>query len=257
MRGWLICAAAVLASTAAAAQTGPAAPATKPAPFPVLTPLSPAAIAAPRPVPGPRPVLVEMFVSQSCSSCPPANALLQQLAARDKWILPLSLNVTYWNNLGWQDTDSSKAATDRQFWYAALSGNQNVYTPEAVVDGTSQMVGSDRAKLTAAISAARADPAGDVPIAISGGSMVKLDVGAGDGTGQITLFGYDSRHDTHVGAGENAGETVSEANVVRSITPLGGWLGTDEKFMLPHPAGAHVALLLQAKDGSVLGLAAQ
>jgi hypothetical protein len=206
---------------------------------------------------GPRPVLVEMFVSQSCSSCPPANALLQQLAAKDKGILPLSLNVTYWNNLGWQDTDSSKPATDRQFWYAGLSGSGDVYTPEAVVDGTRPLIGSDRAKLTAAIAAARNHLAGNVPVIISGDTMLKLIIGAGDGTGQIVLFGYDSRQDTPVAAGENHGTTISEVNVVRSITQLGPWLGTAEGFTLPHPAGEHVALLLQAKDGAVLGLAAQ
>src|SRR5271156_2426120 len=80
-----------------------------------------------------RPVLIEMFVSQSCSSCPPADALLQQLAA-DKDILPLSLNVTYWDNLGWRDTDALDDTTKRQFYYAGLS-NGDVYTPEAVVDG--------------------------------------------------------------------------------------------------------------------------
>lgn len=217
----------------------------------------PAGTTSPPKASGPRLVLVEMFVSQSCSSCPPANALLAELAAKDKGILPLSLNVTYWNNLGWRDTDATKEATDRQFWYAGLAGNADVYTPEAVVDGTRPLVGSNRAKLTAAIRAARNNPAGNVPMGISGGAMLNLDVGAGDGTGQVFILGYDSRHDTHIGAGENGGTVVSEVNVVRSIASLGGWLGVEEKFTLPHPAGEHVALVLQAKDGAVLGLAAQ
>jgi len=203
----------------------------------------------------PRPVLVEMFVSQSCSSCPPADALLQALAASDKGVLPLSLNVTYWNNLGWHDTDSMDETTVRQFWYAGLSGSQNVYTPEAVVDGTRQMVGNSRRKLNAAIAAARAEPAGNIPIIISGGPMLVLEVSAGQGAGQIILFGYDARHATAVTAGENAGATITEINVVRSLTSLGPWDGLDEQFKLPRPAGQHIAVVLQAKDGSVLGLA--
>lgn len=250
MRAVLICAAIILASAAQADQIGQLAQQALSAQRPPVVNSAPQAS-------GPRPVLVEMFVSQSCSSCPPANALLQQLAATDKGILPLSLNVTYWNNLGWQDTDSSKEATDRQFWYAGLAGNADVYTPEAVVDGTRQLVGSDRAKLTAAIRAARDDPAGNVPMSISGGAMLNLDVGAGGGTGQIFIMGYDSHHSTPVRAGENGGTVVSEINVVRSIISLGGWLGVEEKFTLPHPAGEHVALVLQAKDGAVLGLAAE
>jgi hypothetical protein len=206
----------------------------------------------------PRPVLIEMFVSQSCSSCPPANALLQALAAQDKYILPLSLNVTYWNNLGWHDKDSMDATTARQYWYAGLSTG-NVYTPEAVVDGTAQLVGSDKAKLTAAIAAARAAPAGNEAMHIaSGGAMVTLEIPQGDGAaGQLILYGYDARHVTPVAAGENAGTVITEINVVRSVTMLGPWNGLDEKFTLPHPAGEHLALLLQAKDGAVLGLASQ
>ena len=200
-----------------------------------------------------RPVLIEMFVSQSCSSCPPADALLQQLAGSDKDILPLSLNVTYWDNLGWRDTDALLDTTKRQFYYAGFA-NGTVYTPEAVVDGTMQLVGSDKRKLTAAIADAKASPAGNVPITISGGAMLSLDVAQGNGQGQIILYGYDSRHNTAVSSGENHGTVVSEINVVRSVLQLGPWTGWDEKFKLPRPAGEHVAVLLQAKDGSILGL---
>ncbi len=230
----LLAAPAAYAQTTALVTNGP--PVAKPAP--------------------PRPVLVEMFTSQACSSCPPADALLQALAASDKFILPLSLNVTYWNNLGWHDTDSMDETTNRQFWYAKLAGSENVYTPEAVVDGTQQMDGADKRKLVNAIAAARAQPAGNVPILINGGPMLALEVSAGQGEGQITLFGYDTRHVTAVQAGENTGASITEINVVRSLTSLGPWDGMDERFRLPRPAGEHFAVLLQAKDGSVLGLAA-
>lgn len=204
-----------------------------------------------------RPVLIEMFVSQSCSSCPPANALLQSLAAADRNILPLSLDVTYWNYLSWHDTDSMDTATARQYWYAKLSGGGDVYTPEAVVDGGAQMVGSDRAAVTKAIAAARAAPAGDVAIGIAGGATLHVSVAAGTGAGQVILFGYDDRHDTHVTAGENGGAVISEINVVRTLAPLGTWTGKAVKFTLARPAGEHMAVLLQAANGAVLGLAAR
>jgi hypothetical protein len=203
-----------------------------------------------------RPVLVEMFVSQSCSSCLPANALLQQLAASDKNLLPLSLNVTYWNNTGWHDPDSIDAATTRQFWYAQLANSSNVYTPEAVVDGTNHFVGSRAAQLRDAVRDAQAAMAAAVPVTVAGNKILSLEVGQGSGAGQVILFGYDSRHATPVQSGENGGAVVTEINVVRSITALGPWNGMDQRYTIPRPAGQHVALLLQAADGTVLGLAA-
>ena len=84
-------------------------------------------------------------------------------------MLPLSFNVTYWNSPAWTDKDSLQAATERQGWYAGLAGSQNVYTPQAVVDGTTQLAGSDATKLAAAIAAAQAAPAGNVPVSVQGG----------------------------------------------------------------------------------------
>lgn len=201
-----------------------------------------------------RPVLVEMFVSQSCSSCPPANALLRQVAKRDKDILPLSLNVTYWNQLGWVDTDSRDALTARQYWYAGLQPGADVYTPEAVVDGRTQLVGSDAEALAAAIDAAKAAPAGDVAVDVTGGAQLAVRVAAGRGAGQIVMFGYDDLHATAVRGGENAGATITEINVVRSLAVLGTWHGQALQLAVKRPAGQHVAVLLQAADGAVLGL---
>lgn len=212
--------------------------------------------------PAPRPVLVEMFVSQSCSSCLPADALLEKLAAKDKGaILPLSYDVNYWNDTGWRDTDSSAGATSRQFWYAKLASSQDVYTPEAVVDGTVRLVGSDRLALVRAIDDAANDQGLNVQLGISGDKMLTLALGPavapGQRRGTVVLIGYDPRHVTHVLGGENAGKTITEVNVVRSVTALGAWLGMDEHFTVPRPAGAHMALVLQGPKGAVLGLAAQ
>ena len=203
-----------------------------------------------------RPVLVELFTSQACSSCPPADALLQSLAAEDKSILPLSLNVTYWNAPAWTDADSMQAATDRQYWYAGLRHSTEVYTPEAVVDGATQVVGSDRGAVTTAIAQARAHPAGDVKIALSGGATLTLAINPGTGQANILLFGYDPKHVTHIGGGENGGAVITEVNVVRSLSAIGVWHGAALTLHLPRPPGAHAAVVLQTDDGAVLGVAA-
>ncbi|MBU6448754.1 MAG: DUF1223 domain-containing protein [Rhodospirillales bacterium] len=204
-----------------------------------------------------RPVLVELFTSQSCSSCPPANALLRKLKAQDQDILPLSFDVTYWNDLGWKDTDSLPAATERQDWYASLRDSTEVYTPEAVVDGHAQFVGSDAARMAATIAAAKAAPAGDVPIGISGQEGLAISIGGGPGTGSLLLVGYDDIRRTGVKAGENGGATITEVNVVRAMVPLGSWNGAATAFQAPRPAGQHVAVILQAANGNILGLAAR
>jgi hypothetical protein len=203
-----------------------------------------------------RPVLVEMFTSQSCSSCPPANALLQRLKTQDTDILPLSFDVTYWNDLGWTDTDSLPTATDRQDWYASLRHSTEVYTPEAVVDGQAQLVGSHEKELRAAIAAAKAAPAGNVPLSLSGQDKLTISVGGGAGAGSLLLVGYDDRHSTGVQAGENGGATITEVNVVRAMVPLGNWAGKALTLQSPRPEGQHLAVILQAADGEVLGLAA-
>jgi hypothetical protein len=203
-----------------------------------------------------RPVVVEMFTSLACSSCPPADALLGQIAASDPDILPLSFNVTYWNNLGWPDPLGLDGSTARQSWYAGLQNSQNVYTPEAVVDGGAQLVGSDRDQVLAAIRHAK-QAASTVPVSVTGGPMITVNVGAG--TAQkptaIWLFGFDASRTTAVGGGENGGATITEVNVVRSIATLGKWIGASESFTIPHPAGDHVAVLLQQEDGTILGAA--
>jgi hypothetical protein len=205
------------------------------------------------PVAQARPVVVELFTSQACSSCPPADALLARLA-KSMDILPLSFSVTYWNSPAWTDSDSLQGATDRQNWYASLAGSQDVYTPEAVVDGTAQMVGSDAEKVTAAIAVAKASLAGDVPVSVKGGATISISIGAGSGNANVLLFGYDSQHSTRTGGGENDGATITEVNVVRSITSLGPWTGQQMSMSMSRPAGDHIAVLLQASNGAILGV---
>ncbi|HQU05014.1 MAG TPA: DUF1223 domain-containing protein [Acidocella sp.] len=202
-----------------------------------------------------RPVVVELFTSEACSSCPPAEALLSDLKKSDADILALSFHVTYWDGPAWRDKFSLVGATERQSWYVGLKHSDQVYTPEAVVDGTAQMVGSNAVAVRSAIADAKSN-AVDVPVSVTGGATLHIHIEAGAGAGaKIWLFGFDGAHTTQIGGGENGGASLHEGNVVRSITPLGGGTGPMMNYDIPHPAGEHVAVLLQAETGQILGAA--
>jgi hypothetical protein len=200
-----------------------------------------------------RPVVVELFTSQGCSSCPPADALLTELA-RNPNILPLAFHVTYWNNLGWRDPFSLDAATDRQRAYQRSLRTDTIYTPQMVVEGQTDVIGSDRAAVAAAI--ARANTSSSVPLTItSSPEGLAVRVGAGQGEARILLVGYDSLHKTSVTRGENAGRSLPEANIVRSLAVLGNWNGQAIALSSTRPASERVAVLLQAANGHILGAA--
>lgn len=216
----------------------------------LLLPILPSAAVA-------RPVVIELFTSEACSSCPPADLLLGRLKTQQKDLLALDLHVTYWNGSGWTDPYSLRAATDRQEWYTDLKHSNELYTPEAVVDGETDLVGSDRAAILEAIRRARpgAERAA-VPLRITlDGGTVRVAVGRGSGPARLWIFGFDDTHTTHIGGGENGGATLTEVNVVRSITPVGRWRGEAQHFTLARPKGAHLALVLQRDDGSIIGAA--
>jgi hypothetical protein len=224
---------------------------------PVILLLMAALIATPA-LAAPRLVIVELFTSQACSDCPPADALLRRVQAQNPDVLALDLHVTYWNGPAWTDPYALQAATDRQSAYASLAQNPEVYTPEAVVDGQTQFVGSNAASMAAAISQARANIAATPPVPVSitaGPAELDVQIGPGTGAAAISLFGFDPSHTTAVLGGENAGATLSEVNIVRSITELGAWTGRPLTFNLHPPAGQNFAVLLQAANGAILGAA--
>lgn len=212
-----------------------------------LTFLAPPAFAASRPV------VVELFTSQSCSSCPPAEALLTALARERTDLLPLAFHVTYWNRLNWRDTLSLPAATERQNAYAAQLG-EGVFTPQMVVDGHRSVVGSQAGEVAAAIAKARSEirDATAIDLVRRGDTMV-VTVGAGAGRGRLVLVGFDAEHRTRVTSGENAGRDLTQSNVVRSVRAIGDWTGAARTFSEPVPAGADAAVILQADDGRILG----
>jgi len=203
-----------------------------------------------------RPTVIELYTSEACSSCPPAEALLARLATKPS-ILALSFHVTYWNGPAWTDKYALTAATDRQTNYAAQQHSSDVYTPEAIIDGGPGVVGSDQGDMDNAIATAQASQTPDVPVTITGTNMLTIKIGNGADSAQIWLFGFDSHHTTQIGGGENDGATITETNVVRSITSLGGWTGTGETYTIPRPAGQHMAVLVQTPSGTIIGAGAE
>jgi hypothetical protein len=184
-----------------------------------------------------RPVVVELFTSQGCSSCPPANAYLNEMVKQRRDVLALAFHVTYWDRLGWKDPFSMEAATDRQAVYGRRFGDGS-YTPEIVVDGAAGMVGSDRGEVGSAIENARHN--GQTAAAVSvtrNGDQLSIEVGAGSGQGRILLIGFDREHTTAIGRGENSGRTLIEANVVRSFRAVGQWSGAPAQRALSARTG--------------------
>ena len=210
--------------------------------------LSPAAALAAE-----RPVVVELFTSQGCSSCPPANAYLNELSKQRRDVLALAFHVTYWDRLGWRDPFSLEAATRRQDIYGRRFGDGS-YTPEIVVDGAASMVGSARGQVGAAIENARRNSRTAASVSVTkNGEQVSIEVGAGTGSGNILLIGFDHEHTTAIGRGENSGRTLIEANVVRSMRTVGQWSGTPMRISERFPEGQDVAVVLEGPDGRIIG----
>ena len=200
-----------------------------------------------------RPVVIELFTSQGCSSCPPADALLTELAGR-KDVLALGFHVDYWDRLGWKDPLSTPGATMRQHDYAAEFGRNEVYTPQMVIDGKRQAVGSNRGAVLQAIADSEAVSAAPVTFSADGRSV---SVGAGTGRGKVLVIRYLLKRTTAVQRGENAGRMAVDANGVESIRNAGEWTGATLELPIdPVDTGHGLAVLVQGDDGQILGAGA-
>ncbi|WP_449429547.1 DUF1223 domain-containing protein [Rhodanobacter umsongensis] len=205
-------------------------------------------IGAARDLPAPTPpVVVELFQSQGCSSCPPAEANLNAIAGQPD-VLALSFGVTYWDGPGWRDTFATKAYTDRQWAYARHRGRDNVWTPQVYVDGQVDLVGNDRAQLDKVVAHAKT---GGPALAWQPG---RLEVGSGKPPAvcDVWLVRYDPRTlDVAIGGGENRGRTLAHRNVVRELIHLGTWDGSPHTYAVPPQslAGLSTAALVQLRDG--------
>jgi hypothetical protein len=206
----------------------------------------------------PLPVVVELFTSQGCSSCPPADSLLGELAERDD-VLPLSFHVTYWDRLGWPDTFGLDDSTRRQEVYADWLDLDQVYTPQMVIGGRIDVVGSARGRVLEAIDLLRSHGGAGPELTIAGD---RLSVSAGErDDAAIWLIAFDDHHDVAIERGENRGRTLRYHHVVRELTRLADWDGRALAVELPlarlDAAGrAGAAILVQRlSDGVILAAA--
>jgi hypothetical protein len=179
--------------------------------------------------------VLELFTSQGCSSCPPADRILSQLA-RDPDVLALSFPVDYWDYIGWKDTLAAPNYTARQKAYASASGKGQIYTPQVVVNGLTDAVGSDLGAIEQAErTTAKRSGVLSVPLSVvEAEGKIKVSVGpASTGApkaGGVYLLAFASSRTVTVQRGENAGSTLTYANVVRAITKIGDWDGAPVKL---------------------------
>jgi len=202
----------------------------------------------------PAPVVAELFTSQGCSSCPPADALLGRLAKRPG-VIALAWHVDYWDHLGWRDPYASRQATTRQQAYARQLDSV-VFTPALVVNGARVVVGSDLEAVEAALRGGHPLP---VPVTLSrADDRVMVDIGAGTGPMRALRVTYDPEHATSIAAGENEGEKLREYRIVRDVEMLGEWDGAAQRFTLQRPAaGQGQAILVQSAALRIVGAADQ
>ena len=217
------------------------------------------AVAASSPARAGSPVVVELFTSQGCSSCPPADEYLGELTMRGD-IIPLAFHVDYWNYIGWTDPFASKQMTHRQKAYSRALAQRYVYTPEMVVNGTTQESGSNRHGVEALIEAARQAPQAGPSISLTrdDDGRLHLRVGGaaagGKETATIWFVKFDREHTTTVRVGENEGRTLTDYNIVRTIHQLGAWTGDALDIAydanLPDEPGDGGCAILVQRDGA-------
>jgi hypothetical protein len=206
---------------------------------------------------------IELFTSQGCSSCPPADLQLGKLVRRPD-IVALSFHVDYWDYIGWKDRFASKETTARQKAYARMLKQRYVYTPEMVVDGRGHEPGTSPGPIESLLAEARRQsPKRTTPglTRSADGALVitlaaaRLDSGPAD----VTVFAYDRRHSTPILRGENDGRMLENFNVVRHFEIVGRWDGSEQHWTVPadrfQPDQGIAVLVQQADHGPVLGAA--
>jgi len=205
-----------------------------------------------------KPVVVELFTSQGCSSCPPADALLGELARLPN-VVALAFHVDYWDSIGWRDRYEIPTAAKRQVRYVDTLNLSSAFTPQVVIDGRASYVGSDRRRILAAL----AERQEDVPVVVEVSPselVINLPDRAAQSDYDVNVVAYLPEAATPIGRGENSGRTLTEFNIVREFRRVASWDGKQSVLRLPLaslPADAtQVAVLLQqSKQGSIVGSA--
>ena len=205
------------------------------------------------------PVVVELYTSQGCSSCPPADAILSELAPRED-VIALALHVDYWDYLGWKDEFGSPAFSKRQKAYARAAGARTVYTPQMVVGGAEHLVGVRPMELADLIARHKAT-APTVRLAVErSGAVLKIgaeslgpeSIGAG-GDMIVQVVGYRPEATVDIRGGENTGRTITYHNIVESWQPVAEWDGSAPLAIeTPAPEGVVVVIVQEAGPGAIL-----
>jgi hypothetical protein len=182
--------------------------------------------------------VVELFTSQGCSSCPPADKVIGELA-KDPSVIALSMPIDYWDYLGWKDTLADARFSARQQAYSRVRGDRGVYTPQVVVNGSAHLVGSDRAGIEEAIGDTRKDDVMSVPVSMAlAGKQITVSVAASNKSpaamhGEVWICSIAKEVSIAIGRGENRGREVTYHNVVRNLLKVGDWNGSAGNWTVP------------------------
>lgn len=203
------------------------------------------------------PVVVELYTSQGCSSCPPADAMLQELAKRDD-VIALALHVDYWDYIGWKDSFGNPAFTERQHAYARAANATSVYTPQMIINGVEQVVGSRPMQVMDALQAQKeAGNLFDLKLTRRDtGVLITAEPGEG-GDYAVQLVRYTPEETVAIGRGENAGRNISYANIVTSWDVVAEWDGRSPLAFEVYAEGDSpiVVILQRSTDGPIVGAA--
>jgi len=183
--------------------------------------------------------VVELFTSQGCSSCPPADQIIGELA-KDPSVIALSLPIDYWDYLGWKDTLADSRFSARQKAYSHMRGEREVYTPQVVVNGSAHVIGSDRNGIESAIDdTKKADGVMSVPVSMTlAGKQINISVAASSkgpatGHGEVWICSISKSVPITIGRGENRGREITYHNVVRNLLKVGDWNGASGSWTVP------------------------
>jgi hypothetical protein len=208
---------------------------------------------------GARPVVVELYTSQGCSSCPAADALLTKLDKRDG-VIALALHVDYWDYIGWKDVFGSPANTTRQKSYARAAGRRTIYTPQMVISGVGHVVGSKPMEVVDQIDAARSVDNGITLTLARNGNKVTISATAtspAQGDLIVQLVRYEPSETVAITRGENAGLTIDYTNIVTEWRQIGTWDGRAPLSMKVKAAGAQPVVVIVQEPGPGRILAAE
>ena len=206
------------------------------------------------------PVVVELFTSQGCSSCPPADEIMETLAGRED-VIALSLHVDYWDYIGWKDEFADPGHAKRQRSYAAVASRRSVYTPEMIVNGVTDIIGAKPMELAMAIEKHKAVPkAVAMELSAGGGDRIVIEADAivsGLGPMDVVMLRYQSARVANITRGENAGRTIEYVNVAEDWQLVSRWDGQSHLSVEVQAPGNHpvVVLIQDHNHGPIRGAA--